>query len=39
LNPFRYDSVAVIQAARDDPSAIDPVPHGDGANVDFVFGV
>ena len=39
LNPFRYDPVAGIKAARDDPSAIDPVAHGDGPNVDFVVGV
>ena len=39
LNPFRYDSVAGIQAARDDPSVIDPVAHGDGSNVNFVVGL
>src|SRR5580658_2607906 len=36
LNPFRHHSLAGVQAARDDPPAIHPVPHGDGSNVDFV---
>src|SRR3984885_5978515 len=38
LNPFRYDSVAGIQATRDNPAVTDPVAHGDGSNVDFVVG-
>ena len=38
FEPLHYDSVARIQAARDDPSVIDPVSHGDGSNVDFVLG-
>src|ERR1700733_2834133 len=39
LNPLRYDSVAGTQAARDDPSVIDPVAHSDGSNVNFVVGL
>jgi hypothetical protein len=39
LNPFRYDSIAGIQPARDDPSVIDPVAHSDRSNVNFVVGV
>src|ERR1700731_3288664 len=36
LNPFRYDPVAGIQAARDDPLVTDPGAHGDSSNIDFV---
>src|ERR1700693_107624 len=39
LNPFRYDSVAGIQATRDDPLVTDPVAHGNSSNVDFVVAI
>jgi hypothetical protein len=38
LNAFHYDSVAGVETARNNPSAIDAVAHGNGSNVDFVVG-
>src|SRR5580692_2171954 len=38
LHSFNYDSVVRVQPVRNDPSVVNPVAHGDRANVNFVVG-